>query len=307
MTKRIASLTSTILLAIGIAAFTGSALAGNGNGSGKADTQTASANESASQAAAGNSADPHGNSSNAPGQIKQDTVSTQAAGGGSADQNAGAEAGAKPTSATAKGNKPTSCTTGGGAGSSATCTSSGTTAATPQTAAKPDSSKRYGKGTTAAQIANSRGAPAGTQVYGPGNSQPHKVLDCKRNHWVDVHAVKSYSTASCSEAGGTTSGTTAGTVGASVSGGTNSTSVTNTPSSNSSPTAHGNSAAAGGVLGATAAGGNSAPAGGVLGAIASVGSGVLPFTGFPLLLIVLAAAGLIVAGLALRRGGRATV
>jgi hypothetical protein len=99
MTKRIASLTSTILLAIGIAAFTGSALAGNGNGSGKADTQTASANESASQAATGNSADAHGNSANAPGQIKQDTVSTHAAGGGSADQNAGAEAGAKPTSA----------------------------------------------------------------------------------------------------------------------------------------------------------------------------------------------------------------
>ena len=52
MTKRIASLTSMILLALGIAAFTGSALAGNGNGIGKgsakADSQTASANESAS-------------------------------------------------------------------------------------------------------------------------------------------------------------------------------------------------------------------------------------------------------------------
>jgi hypothetical protein len=302
MTKRIASLTSVILLVLGIAAFTGSALAGNGNGNGKgsanADTQTASATESASQATPGNSAD-------APGQIKQDSVSTQASGGGSADQNSGAEAGAKPTSATAKGNKPTSCTTGGGTGSSATCTSSGATAATAQTAAKADSSKRYGNSETAAQIANSRGAPAGTEVFGPGNSQPHKVLDCKRNHWVDVHAVKSYST-SCSQVGttgGKTGTTTVGTVGASVSGGTNSTSAT----SAGGPSAQGASPKAGGVAGVTATGGTSGPAGGVLGAIASVGSGVLPFTGFPLWLVVLAAVGMIVLGLTLRRGGRATV
>jgi hypothetical protein len=278
MTKRTASLTSMILLVLGIAAFTGSALAGNGNG----------------KATPGNAAD-------APGQIKQGSASTQASGGGSADQNAGAEAGAKPTSATAKGNKPTSCTTGGGTGSSATCTSSGATAATAQTAAKADSSKRYGNGETAAQIANSRGAPAGTEVFGPGNSQPHKVLDCKRNHWVDVHAVKSYST-SCSE-GGTTGTTTVGTVGASVSGATNSTSAT----SAGGPSAQGASPKAGGVAGVTATGGGSGPAGGVLGAIASVGSGVLPFTGLPLWLVVLAAVGMIALGLTLRRGGRATV
>ena len=297
MTKRIASLTSVILLVLGLAAFTGSALAGDGNGNGKgsarADTQTASANESASQAGAGNSA-------SAPGQIKQDTVSTQAA-GGSADQNAGAEAGAKPTNATAKGNKPTSCTTGGGTGSSATCTSSGSTAATAQTAAKADSSKRYGNSETAAQIANSHGAPAGTEVYGPGNSQPHKVLDCKRNHWVDVHAVKSYSTTSCTQ-GGTTGSTTSGTV-ASVSGGTNATSATSTAGG---PNAQGSSPKAGGVAGVTATGGT-APASGVLGAIASVGSGVLPFTGLPLWIVVVAAAALTAFGLALRRAGRAMV
>ena len=293
MTKRIASLMSTVLLAAGIAAFTGSALADNGNGN-------------------GNSGAAPGDSANAPGQVKKDSatattqasVSTQASAGGSADQNAGAEAGAKPTSATAKGNKPTMCTTGGGTGSSATCTSSGATAATAQTAAKPDSSKRYGSGDTAAQIANSRGAPAGTPVKGPGNSQPHKVLDCKRNHWVDVHAVKSYSTISCLQ-GGTTAGTTgSATVGASVSGGTNSTSATSTPSSNAGTTTHGNSTV-GGVLGVTASGGKGAPAGGVLGAIESVGSGVLPFTGFPLWVVVLAAAALMAFGLALRRAGRA--
>ncbi len=285
MTKRTAALTSVILLVLGIAAFTGSALAGNGNANGKADTQ----------------ADVHGNSANAAGQVKQDSLSTQASGGGSADQNAGAQAGAKPTSATAKGNKPTSCTTGGGTGSSATCTSNGSTAATAQTAAKPDSSKRYGNGTTAAQTANSHGAPAGTQVYGPGNSQPHKVVDCKRNHWVDVHAVKSYATAPCS----TLTGTTNGTIAASVPGSTNGPSIATATSSNASSSTRGHGTA-GGVLGVTASGGTG-PAGGVLGAIASVGSGVLPFTGISLWLVMLAAAGLIVLGLLVRRGGRALV
>jgi hypothetical protein len=45
----------------------------------------------------------------------------------------------------------------------------------------------------------------------------------------------------------------------------------------------------------------------VLGVIASVGSGVLPFTGFPLFLAVLAAVVLIGLGLALRRRAHATL
>ena len=57
--------------------------------------------------------------------------------------------------------------------------------------------KEYGNGKTAGGIAMSRGAPASTKIYGPGNSQPHKVMDCKKGHLVDVHAVKSYSTADC--------------------------------------------------------------------------------------------------------------
>jgi hypothetical protein len=323
MTKRIAGLTSMILLALGIAAFTGSAFAGNGNGNGNANGQnkdTAAAatapatQQPISQAAAGNSADAHGNSANAPGQVKKDSASTQASGGGSADQNAGAQAGVKPTSATAKGNKPTMCSTGGGTGSSATCTSSGATAATAQTAAKADSSKRYGNGKTAAQIANSRGAPGGTHVYGPGNSQPHKVWDCRRQHWVDVHAVKSYSSASCvAQASRPTVSETRGTTGTSNSSHTSNTvstasntrgSALGTTATGSGPAAQGGTPAAGGVLGVTA---NSQPAGGVLGAVESVGSGVLPFTGFPLWIVVIAALGLIVLGLTLRRQGRVTV
>lgn len=100
-------------------------------------------------------------------------------------------AGMKPANNTAKG---THCSTGGSAGA-ATCTATGTNTA--QAQAKTDASKRYGNGQTAAQIAVSRGAPAGTDIYGPGNSQPHKVTDCKHPHGVDVHAVKSYSNAAC--------------------------------------------------------------------------------------------------------------
>jgi hypothetical protein len=70
-------------------------------------------------------------------------------------------------------------------------------------------SKRYGNGKTAAQIAVSRGAPAGTTVYGPGNSQPHKVEKCPGSgHFVDVHAVKSYSTQSCTSSAKSSESTT---------------------------------------------------------------------------------------------------
>jgi hypothetical protein len=44
-----------------------------------------------------------------------------------------------------------------------TCAPTGTT---------PDQTKLYGNGKTAGQIATSRGAPADTKLYGPGNSEP---------------------------------------------------------------------------------------------------------------------------------------
>lgn len=106
----------------------------------------------------------------------------------------------KVSASTAPGVKPgsttkhwTHCTTGSGA----TC-SNGTPTS------PPDASKRYGNGTTAAQIAVSRGAPDGTVLTGPGNSQPHKVTVCgkpsNRSGGVDVHAVKSYDTSACAPA-----------------------------------------------------------------------------------------------------------
>ena len=295
MKKRLMSLTSILVLVVGLVGFAGSALAGNGHGNGNGNADAGAASATATQN--------HGNSAEA--HAKKDSASTQADSGGSADQNAGAEAGAKPTNRTAQGNKPTLCTTGGGTGTSATCTSAGVNAATAQTAAKADSSKRYGNGTTAAQIANSRGAPAGTEVYGPGNSQPHKVACPGSDKFVDVHAVKSYSAAGCATQTTTTTANSP-----TISGTPGKPGTTRAPGTSGTPGIAGTPAgtpAQGGVLGETASAGNPAPAGGVLGAIESVGQGTLPFTGFPLWAIVMLASMLILLGLALRRGGRATV
>jgi hypothetical protein len=292
MTKRTAALTSMLVLALGITAFTGSALAGNGNdnGGGKPDAgnvPAVSASDSASQ--------DHGNSADAPGQVKKSDTATIQSNGVDANANP-SQSGVKPDSSTAHGNHNTSCTTGGGTGSSATCTSTGSNAATAQTAAHGDASKRYGSGTTAAQVANSHGAPAGTKLTGPGNSQPHKVTDCKHKHAVDVHAVKSYSSAAC-----TTGSTTATTS-------TSSSSTTNVTATGNVGAASGPAGQQGGVLGATASAGhgNAAPQGGVLGAIASVGGGVLPFTGLPLWIFVVAALAVIALGLGLRHQTRVT-
>jgi hypothetical protein len=125
---------------------------------------------------------------------KTTPAATKSKGAASQAGNASAAtAGMKPANNTAKG---THCTTGGSAGS-ATCTSTGTNTA--QAQAKSDASKRYGNGKTAAQIAVSRGG-TGVDLYGPGNSQPHKATDCKHKHAVDVHAIKSYSSAACAPA-----------------------------------------------------------------------------------------------------------
>ena len=276
MSKRIAGLATSFLLAVGMAGFTGSALAGNGHGSG------------------------NGNSADAPGQLKKDTTAaTTATVQGGADANAAAStSGVKPTNSTAQGGHNTSCSTGGGTGSSATCTSTMATAATAQTAAHGDASKRYGSDTTAAQVANAAGAPAGTTLYGPGNSQPHKVTDCKHKHAVDVHAVKSYSSTACTSAG-TTSSVAAGVSTAAH--------VTATTAAGATAAVTGNTVQTGGVLGATAAVShrNSSAQGGVLGAIESAAT--LPFTGFRLWLVVAIGLALIAFGATLRRRARATV
>jgi hypothetical protein len=209
----------------------------------------------------------------------------------------------KPTNATTHGAK---CSTGG-SGSSVTCTpASSNTAGI--ASGKADVSKRYGNGKTAAQIAVSRGAPAGTELYGPGNSQPHKVAVCphktNRGGGVDVHATKSFAThcASSGHSSQSVSTTVFHTVVA-----TQAARASQHSSSAALSPAHA-SAPQGGVLGVTAA--QSKPAGGVLGALATAGNvagETLPFTGFPIWVAVAIALGLIVLGLALRRRGHATI
>jgi hypothetical protein len=99
--------------------------------------------------------------------------------------------------------------------------------------------KEYGNGKTAGGIAMSRGASASTMIYGPGNSQPHKVATCPdkngKVHYKDVHAVKSYSTTGCasSSTSGTSSSNSSSNTTATTSNNTsmsNNTSVTNNSS-----------------------------------------------------------------------------
>ena len=58
-------------------------------------------------------------------------------------------------------------------------------------AASSTKTKLYGNGQTAGQIAIRNGASPGTNLHGPGNSQPHKAAPCSGGHEVDVHALKS--------------------------------------------------------------------------------------------------------------------
>jgi hypothetical protein len=305
MGKRTAALTG-FALALTIAAFAGSALAGDGNGngngnSGAAATPAVPATQPASQDTGSSAKTP-------PGQAKKDQATTQAQAQGSADQNSASVKGIKPTTATSK---HTTCTTGGGTGSSATCTAVGPNAAAAAGHGAGDVSKRYGNGTTAAQIANSRGAPAGTPVKGPGNSQPHKVACPGSDKYRDVHAVKNYAQQCEAAAQPTPTGgaatptvTTAGipaksAVAVSVAGGVQGAAAASTA-------APAGGAPQGGVLGVTTSG-KGEPAGGVLGAIEAVGQGALPFTGFPLWAALLIGVVLIAFGLALRRHAGATV
>jgi hypothetical protein len=290
MTKRIVSLTSVFLVAVGLAVYTGSALAGNGKGDGNAATASGGP----------------GNSENAPGQGKKEGASTEATAnstGGSVDQNSAGTTGVKPTSGTAK---DTNCSTTSGG-----CVAPASEGPTANAMGNGDASKRYGNDQTAAQIATASGAPVNTNLHGPGNSQPHKVALCPGGHEVDVHALKAKGllSASC----GTTSvtlptttvttavvpGTTAvGTVVGATPAGT-------TPPA-TTPAVTGvtpSGVQTGGVAGVTASQGT--PAGGVLGAIEAVGQGILPFTGFPLWVAVASALALIALGLTLRRRGRA--
>jgi hypothetical protein len=189
-----------LFLALAVLVLTGTALAGNGN-SANAPGQATAPGQQADATPAAQPAPAAQPSAQAPGQVKKETSSSPSSQSsstsspGQAKQQAKASSstpGVKPSSATNT-TKPTSCTTGS-SGGSVTCAGNGP---------KADGSKQYGNGKTAAQIAAANGAPAGTKISGPGNSQPHKVTACgkpnNKSGGVDVHAVKSYDASACQE------------------------------------------------------------------------------------------------------------
>jgi hypothetical protein len=152
-------LASTCVLALGVAAFAGSAYAGNDTNKGKQDAASGASAAVEAQASA------PGNSANASGQLKKEAEAAPAPAAVAASEggDAAAQIGVKPASDTEKDTHE---------------------------AASSDKTKQYGNGKTAGQIAMQNGAAAGTILHGPGNSQPHKAAPCSGGHEVDVHALK---------------------------------------------------------------------------------------------------------------------
>jgi hypothetical protein len=265
-------LMGTLVLVLGIAALaSASAYAGNGQGNGN--------NGQNDQAAAAVAApDGPGNSGNAPGRLKKDDA-TASAPATVSDQPAAAsaQAGVKPANDTAKDT---------------------------HAPASSDQTKLYGNGKTAGQIAVSNGAAPSTILHGPGNSQPHKASPCSGRHEVDVHALKGKRGQGC--------------------GSPPSSPPSDPPHSTPDPGKPGDPG-----RGPNTNGGNTpvVPSGspadlgtpgkpkplvdpmqgaveeaaGVLGATGAIGGGTLPFTGFPIWIVVLVALALVAVGLILRR------
>lgn len=93
----------------------------------------------------------------------------------------------------AKGQVNSSVSVSAAAGNSVGVKSSSTTHFNTHAAAGSNGTKAYGNGSTAGQIAEQYGAGASADLYGPGNSQPHKTSVCGgKAHLVDVHALKAH-------------------------------------------------------------------------------------------------------------------
>jgi hypothetical protein len=222
----------------------------------------------------GNGNGKNGPAADAPGQLKKDDVPAVApATSESIAQDAGnAQTGVKP---------------------------SNDTALDTYAAASSDQTKQYGNGKTAGQIAIGNGAAPSTVLHGPGNSQPHKASPCSGGHEVDVHALKGKRGRACG---------------------------TQPPAPRPNPTpepakpgdpARGPNTSDGTPAAASSPADPSTPAkpkpvvnphrgdvesaSGVLSATGAIGGGTLPFTGFPIWIIVLIALALITVGMTLRR------
>ena len=209
----------------------------------------------------------HGNSANAQGQLKKDDAAAPTASAAQIDP-AAAQPGVEPSNDTAHDT---------------------------HAAASSDETKLYGNGKTAGQIAVQNGAAPSTILHGPGNSQPHKAAPCSGGHEVDVHALKEKRRTNCGTPSTPPRSTPdPGKVGDPVPG----PSSTPAPSA-SSPSVPSTSTSAKPAVSTKHAGVESAA--GVLSATGAIGVGTLPFTGFPIWVVVVTALALIVLGLMLRR------
>jgi hypothetical protein len=158
-------------------------------------------------------------------------------------------------------------------------------------AATSNQTKVYGNGMTAGQIAVQAGFGS-AMLFGPGNSQPHKVLCGART--VDVHALKAHAGA-CAGTASAVSPTAAAGVNAQTS------AAVTAAKKSGAAAAKGRG---GGVLGATAtrSGRPSSMAGAAL--RTTVRSGRLPFTGLALGLLLGLGLMLLISGLGMRRAAR---
>ena len=260
-------LMGTLVLVLAIAALgSASAYAGNGqgNGNGKDDSVAAPAG------AAG--AEGHGNSANAPGQLKKDDPAATTASAAAQIDPPADQPGVKPSNETAHDT---------------------------HAAASSDETKQYGNGKTAGQIAVQNGAAPSTILHGPGNSQPHKAAPCSGGHEVDVHALKGKRRAACgTQPPSPPHSTPDPGKGGDPAHGPNT--AGNTPASSaSSPSVPNTTASAKPAVSTKHVRVESAN--GVLSATGAIGGGTLPFTGFPIWIVVLVALASIVLGLMLRR------
>lgn len=249
------------------------------------------------------------------------TASTQANAGAQAQGKAQAKGGVA-TSASAKAKGPSVKASGrarGAAHSSvhASVAASTTVQAQPTVSAgiKPSSAtthntlapassnatKLYGNGKTAGQIATQAGFGS-SMLFGPGNSQPHKVICGPHN--VDVHALKAHA-AKCTTAAAASvaaslspAASAQASVAGSVAAQTPTTAATQPKSAVAG--ANGEEASHGGVLGARAelASNTKRVSRAIL---ATVRKGTLPFTGLGLWMPVLFGLALIAGGYGLRR------
>jgi hypothetical protein len=280
-------LAGALLLVAGVAALaSASAYAGNGNGNGNGrGNGNANGQAPAAPAVAGEQQESRGqgNSAGAPGQLNKDEAPQAAATPAAVSESSAAQ----DTGAVQAGVKP-----------------SNDTAHDTYAAASSDKTKQYGNGKTAGQIAMQNGAAPSTVLHGPGNSQPHKAAPCSGGHEIDVHALKGKREKSC---GGQPQPPTPRP------------NPTPDPGKPGGDPAHGPTD----VRGSTPAVVPSSPAdpstptkakpvvspqrptvemaAGVLSATGVVGGETLPFTGFPIWVVVLIALALIALGLMLRR------